>query len=235
MALALALAVVTAAGFAEDTNGAPGYGPGYGMGPGMMGGYGPGYGMMGGYGPGYGMMRGYGMGPGMMGGYGPGYGMMGGYYGMGPGMMGWGYGMMGPGMMGGYGMGWGMMGGAGLYGIDLSSAQRDKINKILDAERKQHWAAMSAMMEARIKMRDLYDVDRPDPKKIGAAYADIAKLNQQLLESSVRSGNEIRNVLTKEQREQLRQWRHGGWGWGPRGSASDRPIGPGHMGGMMGR
>ena len=179
-----------------------GYGPGYGMGPGMMGGYGPGYGMMGGYG-------GYGMGPGMMG------GMMGGY-GMGFGMMG----MMGPWMMG-YGE---------IYGLDLSDAQRTKIDKILDSERKQHWSVMGGMMEAQYKLRDLYEADPLNANKIVGVYRDIAKMQEQLIKSQVDAQNQIRNVLTKEQRAQLREWRRGGWGWGPRGRAHDgRGYGPGDM------
>ena len=127
-------------GYGPGYGGAPGttggYGPGYGMGPGMMGGYGPGYGMgpgmMGGYGPGYGM------GPGMMGGYGPGYGM-------GPGMMG-GYGP-------GYGMGPGMTGGCSGYGrgnnaLNLSDAQRQKIQKIQEGAARSQWEIMNKMHEA---------------------------------------------------------------------------------------
>ena len=174
----------------------------------------------GGYGP-------YGMGPGMMGGYGGGYGMgpgmMGGYgggYGMGPGMMG-GY--------GGYGMGPGMMGYGALNGLDLSDEQRSKIDKIFDAERKQHWGIMGQMLEAQNKLRDLYNADQPDPKKVGAAYGQIAKLRQQMLETHVQASNQVQQVLTKEQREQLQQWRRGGWGWGQRGPAAGRPgaAGPG--------
>ena len=112
-----------------------GYGPGYGMGPGMMGSYGPGYRYGRGYGPGYGM------GPGMMGGYGPGYGM-------GPGMMG-GYG---PGY---YGMGPGMMGGCGGYGygygynaLNLTDAQRAKIQKIQEDAARSQWEIMNKMHEA---------------------------------------------------------------------------------------
>ena len=163
-----------------------GYGPGYGMGPGMMGGYGPGYGR--GYGPGYGMgpgmMGGYGMGPGMMGGYGPGYGMG---YGMGPWMMGGygrGYGMgygMGPWMMGGYGpgyhMGPGMWGGYEYNALDLSDAQRAKIQKIQEEAWNSQWEVMNKMHEA-----------------ISQGWVEAQK--------------KIDAVLTKKQREQLRQ----GWG-----------------------
>ena len=205
MVLAAALAAGTTTAWAADADEATGgYGPYYGMGPGMMwggGGYGPGYGMMGGYG-------GYGMGPGMMwgggyGGYGP--GMMGGY-GMGPGMMG-GY--------GGYGMGPGMMGYGPLGILDLSAEQRDKINKIIDAEQKQQWGIMGKMMEEQNKLRDLYSVEEPDPEKVGAAYGQIAKLRQQMLERHIQASNQVQQVLTKEQREQLRQWNRGEWGPGP--------------------
>ena len=139
----IGLAAVAAPSFADSTPNNPammgGYGPGYG--PGMMGGpgygrgYGPGYGR--GYGPGYGM--GYGMGPWMMGGYGPGYGMG---YGMGPGMMG-GYGM-GPWMMGGYGRGYGY----GYNALDLSDAQRQKIEKIQEEAWNSQWEVMNKMHEA---------------------------------------------------------------------------------------
>lgn len=241
MTLAAALVVGTAPAWAADTDQATGdYGP-YGMGPGMMwgggyGGYGMGPGMMGGYG------GGYGMGPGMMrggGGYGP--GMMGGYsgYGMGPGMMG-GYGGYGMGMMGGYGMGSGMMGYGPLARLDLSQEQRGKINKIIDTEQKQHWGIMGQMMEEQNKLRDLYSVDEPDPKKVGAEYGQIAKLRQQMLETHIQASNEMQQVLTKEQREQLREWNRGEWGsgWGARRGPAGRSgvRGPGGgTPGMMGR
>ena len=140
----IGLAAVAAPSFAESTPDNPammgGYGPGYG--PGMMGGpgYGRGYGpgMMGGPGYGRGYGPGYGMGPGMMGGYGPGYGM-------GPGMMG-GYGP-------GYGMGPGMMGGCGGYGygynaLNLTDAQREKIQKIQEEAARSQWEVMNKMHEA---------------------------------------------------------------------------------------
>ena len=182
----------------------------------MMGGYGPGYGM----GPGMGMMYGgYGMGPGMMGGYG-GTGMTG----MGPGM----------GMMGGACGPMGMMGMGPLGMLDLSGDQRTKINKLFDDERKKHWGIMGKMMEEQSKLRDLYAADEPDPKKVGAVYGEIAKLRQQMIESHIQTTNQAQALLTKEQREQFRQWHRGGWGhgWGPRGPAGGQggPMVPGMMG-----
>lgn len=178
--------------------------------------------MMGGYGPGYDM--------GMMGGYGPGYGMMGhgmGMTGMGPGMRGGGY---------GYGH-MEMMGMMPLGMLDLSDEQRTKLNKIMDDERKQHWTIMGKMMEQQSRLRDLYNADKPDPKKVGAAYGETAKLHQQMIEAHVQATNQMQDVLTKEQREQFRQWQRGGWGpgCGPRGPAGGQrgTMGPGNMPGSM--
>jgi Spy/CpxP family protein refolding chaperone len=214
LVFAAALTASAATIWAADAgNVSGGYCPYQDMGPGMMGG---GYGHMGMMGGGYGGM----MGPGMMGG---GYGGM-----MGPGMMGGGYGHMG--MMGGYGMGM----------LDLTADQQAKINKIFDDKRKQHWAIMGKMMEEQNKLRDLSNVDKPDPKKIGAVYAEIAKLQQQMIESHVQATNQMQDILTKEQRDQLRQWHRGGRGTGegPRGPAGGQrgTMGPGNMpGNMMGR
>ncbi len=162
----------------------------------------------------------------------------GGYgYGMGPGMMGGGYGMMGPGMMGGDGHGYmGMMGAGALGMLDLTDEQRTKIEKIHIEERKQHLAVMGKMLDVQSKMRELYAADEPDPKKVGAVYGELAKLQQQMLETHVQASNQMQALLTKEQRAQFKQWHRSGCG--QRGSMGDRRgmPGPGTMpGGMMGR
>ena len=172
------------------------------MGPGMMGGHG-------GYGPGSGRMGGYGMGPGMMGGgngaYGMGPGMMGddGAYGMGPGMMTNGYGM-GP-----------------IRRLDLTDAQRAKINSFADGLRRQHWAIMGKILDDEAKLRDLTSTAEPDSKAVGAQYADISKLRQEMLEAHVNAMNQARAVLTKDQRDQLDRWRRAGWGMGGSGADPD--------------
>ena len=125
------------------------------------------------------------------------------------------------GMMRGYGMGPGMMGGYGGLGplgaLNLSDAQRDRITKILEADRQQHWAVMGKMMDDADKLRELLAEERPDPKKVGALYGQISVLRQQIIVAHVQARNEVQNVLTAKQREQLQQWRRGAWapGWGP--------------------
>jgi len=173
-----------------------------------------GWGMMGG---GYG---GYGMGPGMMGG---GYGG----YGMGPGMMGGGY--------GGYGMGPGMMGGYGGM-LNLSEAQRKKIENIQHGMRKSHFALMEQIIAEREKLPELFSSETLDAKKIGAVYGRIFAIQRQMIESGIAMHNQMNSVLTKEQREQIQQWHRGMWGggYGPRGQMGNPEQMP-HGQGMMNR
>ena len=157
-------------------------------------------------GPGWGPMHGWGMGPGMMGGYGMGPGMMGGW-GMGPGMGGYG---MGPGMMGGYGMGGDGLGGIGM--LDLSPAQRTKINAIADDLRKKHWALLGQIQDDEAKLRDLSAQAEPDPKAVGSVYVHMSKLRQQMLDAHETAMDQARAVLTPEQRGQLDRWQLESWG-----------------------
>ncbi len=202
VAAALAAAGVTVAGAQMGPGMMQGAGPGkgYGMGgPGMMQGAGPG--------------KGHGMGPGMMGN--PGDCPMGRHDGrhdgrrhgvMGGGGMGGG--MMGGGMMGGGMMGGGMMGGPGfmaLEGLNLDKAQRDKVRDILrDSQRKTH-ALMGSMHELRWQEEDAAksgDFDAAAARKRFDAHAAIHK---QMFEIRLDAHKRIQEVLTPEQREQLRK------------------------------
>ncbi|AIO68056.1 Spy/CpxP family protein refolding chaperone [Burkholderia oklahomensis] len=133
-----------------------------------------------------------GMGPGMMGG-GYGRGMMGGA-GMGPGMM---HGF-GPGMMMGFG-GW-------PSGLDLTSEQRAKINRIQDETRKTHWALMGDMMDQQAKLRDLYEAPKRDNAAIGETSKAIGSLRQKMIDSSLDARKKMEAVLTSKQLDKLRTY-----------------------------
>ena len=213
----------------------PGHGPGYGMGPGMMGPghhgmmeqarpYGPGPGPYCGTHPG--MREGcpeaygpwHGMGPGAMGGYGShphmGPGMMGGYGShphMGPGMMG-GYGShphMGSGTMGGYGMGMTGPGAMGrmhlIWSLDLTDEQARRIERIHDELHRKQRGLMPQLWEAQDRLRDASAADERDPAAIGKAYAQVADVQRQMIESHVQSEQQMEAVLTPEQREQVKR------------------------------
>lgn len=158
------------------------------------------------------------------------YGMTGG--GMGPGMMGGGWGM-GPGMTGGSGWGgMGMMGGGRIAMLDLTDEQRSKVNKILDDERSQHWNIMGQMMQLQNQQRDLYSADKRDVQAILKNEEQTDQLRRKMLEVHLKAEDRMQALLTKEQLEQLRQWRRHPWGPGGYGPGM---MGPGGYGprGMM--
>ena len=176
LALALALASALPGALAQQPQ-KPAPGPGPGMGPGMMGGYGPGGGM----------------GSGMMGGPGGGYGPGGG--------MGYGQG----GMMGG-----GMMGGAmpgPLWSLDLSDTQRTQVLKVQDELRRKNWELAGKIQDETAKLRDAYWASgKRDRAAIASAYKRIGELRQSRIESALDAADKIENILTPQQREQLKRW-----------------------------
>lgn len=206
--IAAALIGTTALGSATIVNAQQGS---YGMGPGMMGGgsgQGAGPGMMGG--GGYGPGAGSGYGPGMMGGYGQGM--------MGPGMMGgYGQGMMGPGMMGGmmggygpgFGMGPGMMGGG--YGMpnpfNLTPEQQSKLNSIQQDQAKKAWELAGKTREESFKLNTLMTAEKRDRGAITNQFKKLQDLQLQELQARLDAQEKISGVFTKEQKEQMRQFR----------------------------
>lgn len=141
---------------------------------------------------------------------GPG-GEMGGF-GMG-GMMG--QGMMGQGMMGRGMMGPGMMGpGPGaMWGIDLSSDQREKIAAIRRDAMRAQWDAMSKLHERGGPMYQAYASGEFDEQAARKAYDAMAQAHRQMFESQLETRKRIESMLTDEQRKKLRGdvgHRHGG-------------------------
>ena len=142
--------------------------------------------------------------------------------------------MSGMDMMGGSGMGGGMsmMGGQGMCGsmgmmrggmgpllmLNLTAEQRTKINAIHDGLRKEHWAIMGKIMDEQAKLRDLFEAEKPDTKKIGPVFDTIFSLRKQMILTSIDAKNSVREVLTKEQLDHRRAA-----GKRPRGTCSAPP------------
>jgi Spy/CpxP family protein refolding chaperone len=134
--------------------------------------------------------------------------MMGGEMGMGSGMMGGGMGMMG---MGPYHM------------LNLSDDQRAKVNKTQDDLRRKHWETMGKIMDEQARLRDLYDADKRDNAAILKVHDQIDQLHRKMRETHLSAEGQIEALLTKEQRDQLKQMRRGGqrgMGMGPGGAPS---------------
>lgn len=134
------------------------------------------------YGMGFGMMDGYG-GPG----YGMGLGMMGHYSGFGQGQR------------------TGVMGWEDYEQLNLNADQRAKITQIQKEVRTQHWSLMGKRLEAQDRLRDLYDAEKLDAAAINKQYKEIEDYRRQMVESSIDARNRINGILTKDQREKLRE------------------------------
>lgn len=128
-------------------------------------------------------------------------------------------GMMGghaSGMMGGYSDG--MMGGHGsgmmtepemhmLGMLSLSKEQQTKINQISDELKHNNWITQGLMNDETAKLRDLYQADKRDPAAIGKEYQKVFDLKRQLIVTYLEAENKIEEVLTPEQRANLKDAR----------------------------
>jgi Spy/CpxP family protein refolding chaperone len=131
-------------------------------------------------------------------------------FGQGMGHMMGGAGMMGGGMMGMPGM---MMRGYGM--LDLSDKQTDQLIDIQTKLQKDHWQLMGKMIDEQANVRKAWSGDKPDPKKVGAAYAKLFELQRQAIEDRVAAMNKMYDTLTDEQRELLKSGPMGRMGGGP--------------------
>jgi Spy/CpxP family protein refolding chaperone len=138
---------------------------------------------------------------------------------MGP-MMGeaWGWddsrmmGGMGMGGMPDHRMGWGMM-APGMMGMgipNLTEDQRKQIGKIRQEFRDRQWDLMGKMRAERFKLHDQYDSDQLDPDAIGAQQKKLLAMQQQMVDLSVETQKRIGAVLTKEQKDAMKNWRRHG-------------------------
>ena len=126
-----------------------------------------------------------------------------------------GQGMMGGGMMGGGMMGSPMMMGAGQQGgmlshLNLSDEQRQKVLAIQEEHRQKNWGAMGEVQAEQYKLRSLYSAEKIDADKVTEQQKKVDELRRQMLKSRVAAHNQVAEVLTPEQRKELRQ-RAPGW------------------------
>ncbi len=145
---------------------------------------------------------GYGtMGPGMHM-MGPGTGMAG-MMGPGMGMTGFGMGMAGPGM--------GMMGFMSLP--DLTDQQQGEMLSLQQQARREHMELMLDIMEIRDELLLLMSEERPDPQEVRKLQEAMSQKQADMTESSLEVRNKMYELLTEEQRNQLRMQQYGPRRW----------------------
>ncbi len=136
--------------------------------------------------------------------------MMMGQGGMGPGMMGYGQGGMGPGMM----MGQGMMGsmlpcpmmaeGMGMM-HRLEPEQRSEMRGLIQQHRPAQFERMGKMMDLRMELMAAMHAESPDPEQVKSLHGQMGELRGEMMAEMVRMRSSMLDLLTDEQREQLKQ------------------------------
>lgn len=111
-----------------------------------------------------------------------------------------------------------------VYRLDLTDAQRTQVNAISDQLRAKNWATLGKIMDQRARLRDQRGASEPDAKAVKAAVTEIGRLRGEMAEARILAMNQARQLLTKEQREQLDRWRKEGW-------RARAPVTPGPPGG----
>lgn len=96
-----------------------------------------------------------------------------------------------------------------LMSLQLSDEQRLKVRKVFDDLKHNNWATMGLINDERTKLRDLYEADKRDPIAIGKEYQKIFDLKRQMIEASIEAENRVDEILTPEQRAQLKAEHHG--------------------------
>jgi len=142
----------------------------------------------------------YGMGPGMMGGIGMPYGMRS---------------QMGPGMPG-MGMGFDMVGGGYAFMPGqlpgLSSEQSQKLSQLQQAALTRNSSLVQQIWPAQNKLNLLFMNEKRDWNAIRAASQTLFDLQRQQHEAAIDLQQQIDNVLTDSQRQEMaRSWRGLGW------------------------
>lgn len=88
--------------------------------------------------------------------------------------------------------------------IKLSETQKQKLRMIRERQRREAIRARADLQIATLDLRDLVRSDRPDRSAIDAQVDRIAKQRAELHKGEIAAMLEAREVLTPEQRQQLR-------------------------------
>jgi len=91
-----------------------------------------------------------------------------------------------------------------IMSLDLSDGQRRKINKLSDDLQHGNREAKGKIMDISAKLRGLYAADKRNPSAIGKEYQKIFDLKRKMIEATIATQNHIEEILTPEQRAQLK-------------------------------
>jgi len=92
-------------------------------------------------------------------------------------------------------------------GVELTKDQRDKMHQIRSQTKKANISLAADMKIKRIELKELMRTDNPSKDKVAAKVKEIEALRAQIQVNKLHSRIDLRNVLTKEQRDKLDEMR----------------------------
>lgn len=95
----------------------------------------------------------------------------------------------------------------GLRALDLTEAQRDQVFKIFHAQAPAMHEQMKQLRLSRAALREAASTDRYDPARAQAAADAQGKAMAQLALLRVQTAQQVRAILTPEQRAKLDEMR----------------------------
>lgn len=108
----------------------------------------------------------------------------------------------------GHRMGGGIM--RGLAQLDLTENQKAEVRRIMDARRPTFEALQARIQEDAQALRETADGSSPDPAAVGAAYLRVQADREALRAEKRAAMDQVRTILTPEQREKLDSMREKG-------------------------
>ena len=110
-------------------------------------------------------------------------------------------------MMGGQGgmMPCPMMSGMGGMSEMLDEEQLSSLREMRKEHRSAHFERMAELMNLRDDMMILMQAERPDPEEVQALHGQMATLQGEMMADKVRMRNRMQDLLSDQQREQLKQ------------------------------
>ena len=119
----------------------------------------------------------------------------------------------------GFGKGFGPCGGAALEQLNLTDAQKAKIEALQDDHYKATRPLREKVFDKSVELRRLWLQSNPDKNKIVAAQKELRNLRNQMEDKVTVLRLDMNNVLTPEQKEKLANSHWGkGHGFGQRGA-----------------
>ncbi len=107
---------------------------------------------------------------------------------------------------GGRGPGWGCaLAPSVMAELNLSDEQLEEIDALYDRMLEDRIPLLQDLDELRLRMRELWEAERPDEEAVISLHREMDALRQKLREHSVRFQLDVLDLLTPRQRETYRR------------------------------